>query len=85
MPVAQTLDEVVAASVATRRFQMVSRRVCDRRAGPRVVGVYGVTSYAVQRRTQEIGVGSLLGVAVPGRRHLLAQAFSRWCSGWPSA
>jgi predicted permease len=72
----QTMEEIIADSLASRRFSMVVLCVFAGLAlGLASMGIYGVISYLVGRRTHEIGIRMALGARQSDvLRHILGQS-----------
>ncbi len=74
LPVAhiRTMDEIEARNTARQRFNMLLLTVFGS-AGllMAAIGVYGVMSYSVQQRTQELGVRMALGAQVSNLRNMV--------------
>jgi putative ABC transport system permease protein len=54
------------------------------------MGLFGLVSFMVERRTKEIGIRKVLGATVPGIARLLSKEFVKWilvanAAAWPIA
>lgn len=74
LPVAhvRTMNEIEAANIARQRFNMLLLIIFGS-AGllMAAIGVYGVMSYSVQQRTQELGVRMALGAQTSNLRNMV--------------
>jgi predicted permease len=74
LPVAhiRTMDEIEARNTARQRFNMLLLTIFGS-AGllMAAIGVYGVMSYSVQQRTQELGIRMALGAQAANLRNLV--------------
>ncbi len=68
----RTMDEVEARNIARQRFNMVLLTIFGLSGLlMAAIGVYGVMSYSVQQRTQEMGIRMALGAQASNLRNLV--------------
>ncbi|MGH7720226.1 MAG: FtsX-like permease family protein, partial [Gemmatimonadaceae bacterium] len=74
----RTLDELLVTSVAQQRFQMLLVGAFSLLVfALAVIGTYGVTSYGVSERTNELGIRIALGATALEIRHLVLREGAR--------
>jgi putative ABC transport system permease protein len=70
----QSMEEVVSRSTATQRFGVLLMSVFGGSALLlAAVGIYGLLAYAVEQRTQEIGIRLALGATASGVRNMVVR------------
>jgi len=68
----RTMEEVVSRSTSRQRFNMLLMTVFGAVAlFLAAIGIYGLMAYAVQQRTQEIGIRLALGASSPSVRQMV--------------
>jgi hypothetical protein len=68
------MDEVVSRSISRERFNMLVMTIFGASALLlAAIGIYGLMSYSVEQRTQEIGIRSLSGARRRVRRMIVVQ------------